>query len=100
MATIWLSPDCEQGKHDACTGEAWDKEADGPTLCGCCERNHKVADVPEPKHGDVSTCESCGGTIEFYEHSQSTGLGTYEVLDSWWSHDQHPADGHDAKPIR
>lgn len=45
MATIWYSPDCEQGKHDACSGDAWDKDKDEPTRCGCCERQHKVKDT-------------------------------------------------------
>ena len=28
-------PDCEQGKHQNCTGEAWDTVADAPTVCPC-----------------------------------------------------------------
>jgi len=28
-------PDCEQGKHANCTGEAWDNDADAPTACPC-----------------------------------------------------------------
>jgi len=28
-------PDCEQGKHRNCTGQAWDNDADAPTVCPC-----------------------------------------------------------------
>lgn len=30
-----LSPDCEQGKHKACTGDAWDFAVDEPRRCEC-----------------------------------------------------------------
>lgn len=30
-----VSPDCAQGKHVACSGDAWDDEADGPAACSC-----------------------------------------------------------------
>lgn len=30
-----LSPDCAQGKCTACSGDAWDDEADAPTACDC-----------------------------------------------------------------
>jgi hypothetical protein len=30
-----LSPDCAQGKHTACSGDAWDDEADAPAACEC-----------------------------------------------------------------
>jgi hypothetical protein len=34
-----LSPDCEQRKHTACTGEAWDFLRDEPASCTChCHR--------------------------------------------------------------
>lgn len=55
--------------------------------------------MAEPKHSDRGTCKTCGGGIEFYEYTQSTGLGTHELLDWWWSHDVHPEDGHEAEPI-
>jgi hypothetical protein len=29
------SPDCEQRKHTACTGDAWDKLKDRPADCTC-----------------------------------------------------------------
>ena len=28
-------PDCEQGKHANCTGDAWDNDTDAPTVCPC-----------------------------------------------------------------
>lgn len=31
----WLNPDCRQGKHRACRGDAWDDDRDEPTTCGC-----------------------------------------------------------------
>lgn len=34
-------PDCERGKHDACVGEAWDRETDSPAICRCWEWNHE-----------------------------------------------------------
>lgn len=36
-----VSPDCEQGKHDACSGDAWDHTADAPARCACCAREHR-----------------------------------------------------------
>lgn len=32
---VHLSPDCEQRKHVACTGDAWDKDRDELTACTC-----------------------------------------------------------------
>jgi hypothetical protein len=33
-------PDCEQGKHGNCTGEAWDNDADAPVPCPCQMAGH------------------------------------------------------------
>jgi hypothetical protein len=34
-----MNPDCTGGKHDACSGTAWDNDADDLILCGCdCHR--------------------------------------------------------------
>jgi hypothetical protein len=30
-----LSPDCEAGKHRACSGDAWDVAVDEPRRCEC-----------------------------------------------------------------
>lgn len=30
-----LCPDCSEGKHGACVGEAWDHARDEPTPCAC-----------------------------------------------------------------
>jgi hypothetical protein len=53
--------------------------------------------APEPQHGDRATCSTCGGRIHYLEYTAWNGLET-DVLDAWWAHDMHPADGHDAKP--
>lgn len=29
------NPDCRDGKHHACAGDAWDEETDQPTRCAC-----------------------------------------------------------------
>lgn len=31
----WPSPDCEVGKHAACSGDGWDHENDRPAACPC-----------------------------------------------------------------
>lgn len=33
--TDHLNPDCREGKHRACTGDAWDNEADELCACEC-----------------------------------------------------------------
>ena len=35
LMTVRSCPDCEQGKHSNCTGEAWDNDTDAPTVCPC-----------------------------------------------------------------
>ncbi|WP_402465703.1 hypothetical protein [Isoptericola aurantiacus] len=30
-----INPDCAQGKHAACAGDAWDDLTDAPTECRC-----------------------------------------------------------------
>lgn len=35
-----LCPDCEEGKHGACVGQAWDKVLDEPTPCNCPNESH------------------------------------------------------------
>lgn len=30
-----LNPDCEQGKHTACSGDGWDRKADERAPCDC-----------------------------------------------------------------
>lgn len=30
-----LSPDCRDGKHRACRGDAWNHTLDEPALCAC-----------------------------------------------------------------
>lgn len=33
-------PDCEQGKHQNCTGYAWDTKTDQETVCPCAAKLH------------------------------------------------------------
>ncbi len=33
--STFMNPDCEQGKHIACAGDAWDTTTDEPTSCSC-----------------------------------------------------------------
>ena len=33
-------PDCEQGKHANCTGQAWDNYIDDFTVCPCHQAGH------------------------------------------------------------
>jgi hypothetical protein len=35
LSSIRPCPDCEQGKHANCTGEAWCNEHDVPARCPC-----------------------------------------------------------------
>jgi hypothetical protein len=35
LMSIRSCPDCEQGKHANCTGEAWCNEHDAPVSCPC-----------------------------------------------------------------
>ena len=51
----------------------------------------------EPEHGQRSTCAVCGTLIYFEVATVGTGVETIEV-DSWWRHETHPADHHDAVP--
>lgn len=38
-----LCPECVQGKHQNCSGQAWDNAADEPTSCACDDASHKAA---------------------------------------------------------
>lgn len=33
-----ICPDCRDGKHGACIGQAWDDETDSPADCQCAHR--------------------------------------------------------------
>lgn len=35
-----VCPECKQGKHANCDGEAWSDEIDGPVPCSCHEQGH------------------------------------------------------------
>ena len=51
-----------------------------------------------PAQGTVGICALCRGRIRFIEYTQWNGA-EFDVLDSWWAHDQHPADNHDAEVL-
>lgn len=34
-------PECKNGKHINCDGEAWSVDIDGPVPCACGERGHE-----------------------------------------------------------
>lgn len=51
---------------------------------------------PKPRDGDRGTCAICGGEIHYWEYTRWNGVED-DVLDSRWSHVEHPADGHDAE---
>jgi hypothetical protein len=35
IAASIVGPDCRDGKHAACIGDAWDDMTDAPAPCGC-----------------------------------------------------------------
>lgn len=37
-----VCPECQQGKHDNCEGQAWDNAADAPGPCQCPDESHKA----------------------------------------------------------
>lgn len=37
-----ICPECRDGKHDNCNGDAWDMAADQPAACSCQARGHQV----------------------------------------------------------
>lgn len=42
-----LNPDCRDGKHPACRGDAWDDDTDAETTCAC------SCHAPSLPHGDA-----------------------------------------------
>lgn len=48
MTEMMLSPDCRDGNHQKCNGDAWDLEADGITDCRC-----GCHDEPEAMRQDI-----------------------------------------------
>jgi len=40
LMTVRSCPDCEQGKHRNCTGEAWDNDVDDFAPCPCGDLIH------------------------------------------------------------
>lgn len=68
---LQVNPDCRDGKHDACAGDAWDLDADLPTTCKCwCHQDAAVAaKAPpvDPEHVKVRT----DGTLRTFAHPDS-----------------------------
>ncbi len=65
---VWISPDCRDGNHRKCDGQAWDVDADDVTGCGCpgCVCNVAPVDPPVDEEPDDSfDCHDCGA--EAYE---------------------------------
>jgi hypothetical protein len=52
-----------------------------------------LVNAATPVHGARGTCTHCGIGIQYFVHEDQYG----NVLDAWWAHDEHPADGHDAE---
>jgi recombination protein RecT len=40
VVTSPTCPECQQGKHQNCEGQAWDNDADGPVACACADESH------------------------------------------------------------
>lgn len=70
MAT-WLSPDCRDGKHTACIGDAWDSELDQLTECGC-------------SHHGTRPVTHCAITQEHDPHEWHKRPVWYADLDYYW----------------
>lgn len=52
----WISPDCRDGNHRKCNGEAWDEDADDLTDCQCPGCLCQVSPVPVGRRTAVRTC--------------------------------------------
>ncbi len=73
-------PDCEQGKHRNCTGEAWDNEADMIASCPCAEARHEDS----PHETSLAGLED----IKFRSGTQKHQLlVAYEAAYAWASVD-------------
>lgn len=35
MTPVWLNPECRDGKHRNCGGDAWNDDVDKQVLCEC-----------------------------------------------------------------
>ena len=53
-----VNPDCRDGKHRACRGDAWDAEKDAPAECGCA--CHRLGPTLHPDESEAGwLCISC-----------------------------------------
>ena len=55
----------------------------------------RLDSAEQPSHSGRAVCVGCGGPIEYIREQANNG----DVLNSWWAHVEHPADGHDALPV-
>ena len=47
-----INPDCRDGKHPACNGDAWDDDTDLPAACECSCHSEEFGPVPcDPEDG-------------------------------------------------
>lgn len=60
------------------------------------EAGYETDPDPKPRDGEHGTCAVCGGEIHYWEATVWNGVED-DVIDTHWSHVQHPADGHDAE---
>lgn len=61
-AEAHLNPDCRDGKHNACRGDAWSVSADAPIDCACsCHRPAlpTVNVYRNPNAGDLGEMDWC-----------------------------------------
>jgi len=67
IGAIWMSPDCMNGKHRGCNGEAWDLHDDELTDCDCdCHCQHESWTGDEGPMSELGRwprrwkCDGCG----------------------------------------
>lgn len=49
-----MNPHCRNKRHSTCNGKAWDKAADGPTMCRCaCHANEAAKRIRENVMAEV-----------------------------------------------
>ncbi|GAA2237574.1 hypothetical protein GCM10010401_07200 [Rarobacter faecitabidus] len=60
-----MNPDCAQGKHAACTGDAWNEIADELTACDCdCHQDRPDLPQNRPENATGGAERASGGSDE------------------------------------